>query len=223
MSVIPRLKWVLFVCLAGVLCTACQVSSMPLPVLPSPTEVHGPELSQAARLPSPTDTRVQPSATSLPSQTPTPLATKTPVPQATPTASATAIPACREQATFVRHLNISPRTLLPAGQIMGKVWRVQNSGDCTWTPEYSLVFDHGEPMSNGKPVPLPSSVPPGATVDLRFSLVVPQKPGEYSGYWLLQAPNGETFGTGPQGSEPLVVQIVVRDPNAPKPFNFCGG
>lgn len=105
---------------------------------------------------------------------------------------------------------------------MGKVWRVQNSGDCTWTTDYRLVFSQGEVMSTGETFPFPGSVPPGATVDLRFPLVAPLKPGEYSGYWMLQAPNGEPFGVGPQGNEPLVAQIVVRDPNAPKPYNFCG-
>ena len=110
----------------------------------------------------------------------------------------------------MRHLCISPGTALLPRQSFGKIWRVQNNGDCTWTPAYRLVFAQGEAISqNGflegpAGIPFPANVPPGATVDLRAGLVAPSRPGTYSGYWLLQAPDGMTFGVGLQGKEPLM-------------------
>ncbi len=226
------------VCLAGcVVCAACQAVAVPPPPAPTPAVVRLLDLSQVT-LPPPPPTPTMPANTptpapALPTATPVqalPGAGDTATPGATAVAASTTnapTPACRDQAEFVRHLSISPRTALSPQQTFGKVWQIRNTGSCTWTPAYSLVFLGGQALAKTQAaapdsLPFPASVPPGATLDLGVRLMAPEQPGEYTSYWIIQAPNGEKFGLGAEGVDPLVVQIVVRDPNA-RSANFnCG-
>jgi len=215
----------------GLLCAACQAVS-PLPSsagrpAAAPTAhaaVRILDLDRAVLSPTATEIRLP---TAAPTQPPTPTAAPTgavpPNVDAATTAPTASAPACRNQAEFVRHLSVALNTALNANTAFGKVWRIRNTGDCTWTQAYQLVFDHGETMSGPAALFLPGDTPPGQTIDLRVGLLAPAEPGAYGGYWLLQAPDGQRFGTGARGEQPLAVQILVRDPNALRPFNFsCG-
>lgn len=210
----------------GFFCAACQAGAPFPPGAPlataAPTRraaVRVLDLSQVTLLPAPS--AAPPAPVDLPTPTPIP----SPSPSAAPAAAAapTAAPTCHNQAELVRHLSVALNTALNANTAFGKVWRIRNTGDCTWTRAYQLVFDHGQAMSGPAALFLTADTPPGQTLDLRVGLQAPSQPGEQVGYWLLQSPQGQRFGLGPTGEQPLVVQILVRDPNAPRPFNFsCG-
>jgi len=62
---------------------------------------------------------------------------------------------------------------------------------------------------------LPEAVKPGETIDLRVDLTAPSAPGSYTGNWALKDNNGNLFGIGENGNEPLAVKIVVRMPAIP--------
>lgn len=137
----------------------------------------------------------------LPAAEPTPT-----VDARTPTAGTAG---CIDSAAFIRDVTIPDNTLLTGGQTFEKVWRLRNSGTCTWTTSYSLIFSSGDSMSGPAATPLPGSVGPGQEVDLRLSLRAPSRDGTYRGNWLLRNPSGITFGLGPSANQPFWVQIVV--------------
>lgn len=139
-----------------------------------------------------------------------PTATATPPPTPTPTITPTTNPSsCTDQIKFVDDVTIPDNTeLLPATDFI-KTWRLQNTGTCTWTDQYALIFVNGEQMNGTSPLPLTGSTPPGGTLDVSISLKSPGNVGTYQGNWQLRNPSGAMFGTGKTGSEPFYVLIKV--------------
>ncbi len=56
---------------------------------------------------------------------------------------------------------------------------------------------------------LQSEVLPGEVVELSVEMVAPFEPGFYQSNWMLQSPEGELFGLGPNGDAPFWVRIEV--------------
>jgi len=143
-------------------------------------------------------------------------ATNTPMPtltQSQPTVQNVTIsptPIC-DRADFVGDVTIDDGTIMDSGETFTKTWRLSNSGTCTWTTDYALVFDHGNAMNGPSFVNLPRSVAPGESIDLSVSLTAPSTSGEQIGYWKLRNASGVTFGIGDDGDEPFYVEIVVSD------------
>jgi hypothetical protein len=142
-------------------------------------------------------------ATATPLPSPTVAATATqPPPTATvpPTTAPTSPPAptaCpKDDSDFVADVNIPDGTHFAPGAAFNKTWRLRNHGPCTWTTDYQLRFETGEPMG-GATVNLPGVVAPGATVDITVAFVAPAGAGIHRSYWRLYGPDGIGFGTEP--------------------------
>jgi hypothetical protein len=72
-------------------------------------------------------------------------------------------------------------------------------------------------------VPLSSTVKPGETADLSLTFTAPERLGEYTSFWMLRTPNGTPFGIGPQGNQPIYVQIKVgTEGGTPQPTAPAG-
>jgi len=156
-------------------------------------------------------TAVPPTAT--PAPTPTPFPTFTPVPTAAQAGiQASPTPGCTNQAEFIKHLTINDNASLDREAAFAKLWQVKNVGTCTWTTAYLLVYVTGDQLSGPVSQPLPQEVPPGQSVDLRLNLIAPATPGPYTSAWMLQDPNGNRFGIGADGSQPLSLLIAVKTP-----------
>jgi hypothetical protein len=141
----------------------------------------------------------------------------TPPPTETTPPNNTSTPSCINKAEFVKHLNVSYNTQFKPNVPFAKVWLVKNTGTCTWSSEYKLIFFDGDQMGAATELVLGHEVPPGETVDLRVNLLAPPNPSAYENQWLLQDDTGQNFGVGTSGIEPLRVQIVVVSPlNLPK-------
>ena len=142
-------------------------------------------------------------ATSAPSDTP-------PAPTALP--SGTPVPAtCTDAASFVADVTVPDGTIMASATDFNKTWRVKNTGTCTWTSAYSLVFTDGTLFTLSDSMALPSTVAPGQTTDLSMSMTSPIYPATYESDWKLRNPDGVFFGVGNSNS-PLWVKIVVQDP-----------
>jgi hypothetical protein len=140
-------------------------------------------------------------------------ATNPPPPSPTTPPSPTPIPCNR--AEYVADINYPDNTNVPAGTSFTKTWRLKNTGSCTWTSGYQLIFDKGDRMGAPDAVPLTGgSIAPGSTVDASVNLVAPVAPGTYRGDFLLRAPDGTRFGIGAKGTGNFWVQIVVPAPTA---------
>ena len=162
-------------------------------------------------------------AAGQPSDTPL-AATNTPTPSETPDASATPTESgCTDRATFVTDVTIPDDTNVAAGDSFTKTWRLRNTGTCTWTSAYDLVFSSGNAMSGPASEPLVGSVPPNGTVDLSVELKAPNNNGTYRGDWMLRNADNLTFGIGAQANGTFWVQIVVGPTPTPQPSVYNTG
>ncbi len=144
-------------------------------------------------------------ATVPPPPTALPSATFTLAPPPTSTFTATPVPCNR--AAFVKDVSVPDGEQYTSGATFTKTWRLQNTGSCTWTSGYSLVFDHGDQMDAPASTQLTSgTVGPGQTVDVSIPLRAPGPPGTYKGYWKIRSGDGIVFGVG-AGSVAFWVEI----------------
>jgi hypothetical protein len=152
----------------------------------------------------------QSTATPPPStQPPTPTSTVTLKPSPTPPLP-TAIPQLPcDQAEFVQDVTIQPDTILLSGAMFTKTWRVRNSGSCTWTVAYALVFTSGYNLSGVQAIALPATIQPGQMIDLSALMLAPTSPGTYQGFWALQNSSDAIFGSGTDSNNFLETRIRV--------------
>jgi len=113
-------------------------------------------------------------------------------------------------AQFVADVTIPDGTTLAPGTTFVKTWRLKNIGSCTWTTSYSAVFTGGDQLGAPAVVPLPTSVAPGATVDISVNMTSPTGNGHYRGNWKLRNASGGLFGVGTSGAYVFWVDINVN-------------
>ncbi len=138
----------------------------------------------------------------------TPVPTSTPIP---PTPTVTPIPCDRAQ--FVKDITVPDDTEITAGTTFVKTWRLKNTGSCTWTSGYAIVFYNGDAMSGPASVPVTNgTVPPNSTVDVSVTLIAPTTAGTYKGNWRMRNAGGATFGIGSNADQSFWVQIKSVSP-----------
>lgn len=113
------------------------------------------------------------------------------------------------QGQFIDDLSIPDGSRMRPGENFTKTWRIKNSGACTWTPDYAVVFDSGTAMGAPASVRFAQAVGPGATVDISIPMTAPPTPGRVRGNWKLQSAGGERFGLGNDGKDAFYVEIEV--------------
>lgn len=168
----------------------------------------------------PTATEIPPTAAYTATSTATPqppTATAVP-PTATFTATNTPIPC--NLAKFEGDITVSDGTTFLPGTGFTKTWRLRNTGSCTWTTAYDLVFVSGDQMGAPSVVDLPGNVLPGQVIDLSVSMTAPNSPGSYRGNWKLRDSSGNLFGVGKAGVS-FYVDIKVSSPSASIPYDMA--
>ncbi|PWH11990.1 MAG: hypothetical protein DDG60_15435 [Anaerolineae bacterium] len=134
--------------------------------------------------------------THTPEPSPLPTATVPPPPPETPTPEITLspTPALCDDAIYVADVSVPDGTQMNPGQEFVKTWRVKNTGTCTWTRGYQIMWSYGDNRMSGQATALPRDVLPGEEVEISLVLKAPLQSGTYSGYWVLRNNNGYTFG-----------------------------
>jgi hypothetical protein len=192
--------------------TAMLACSMPGVSAPTPTDAVSAAGTSAAQTAIFQITQSAVVPTQPPLATATFQASSTPLPPSL-TPSITPVPCNR--AEFVSDVNYPDKTNVLPGTSFTKTWRLQNTGSCTWTSGYSVVYVQGDRMSAPDFNPVTSgSVVSGAQVDASMPLVAPGVPGTYRGDFMLRAPDGTRFGIGPVGNGVFWVEIVVPTPTS---------
>jgi hypothetical protein len=193
--------------------SACNLSS----VAPSPTKDPNLAYTQAAQtvqaLLSTPSAPAMPAITAtptLPPGTPTEAASPTATPEPSPTATLTP-ENCTNSMTFVDDITVPDNTVFLPGQTFIKTWAIRNTGTCTWTSAYALVFVDGDQLGATSPIALPTSVPPQTEAEFSVTMTAPGVPGTYRSNWQLRTPNGILFGSGRDGNQPFWAQIVVQE------------
>ncbi|HET9906709.1 MAG TPA: NBR1-Ig-like domain-containing protein [Anaerolineales bacterium] len=113
---------------------------------------------------------------------------------------------------FVADLTIPDNSVFSPGSAFTKIWRLRNSGTCTWTTSYRVVLVSGDAMGGQNGMPLPQDVAPGQTIDLAMNFTAPLVQGSYRGNWQIRNERGEIFGTTSTANRPFWVTITVRAP-----------
>ncbi|WKZ37659.1 MAG: NBR1-Ig-like domain-containing protein [Anaerolineales bacterium] len=99
---------------------------------------------------------------------------------------------CTSSAAFVADVTLPDYTNIKSGESFNKIWRVKNSGTCTWTDEYSLVFVKGEQMNAPKSTPL-TPARPGDMLDIEVELKAPSEDAQYRADFELHDPSGKAM------------------------------
>lgn len=154
-------------------------------------------------------------ATLTPTPSPTATATLPATETSQVTPSATGVPCLALR--FVADVTYPPGTEVQPSTMFYKSWQVQNVGTCTWTGNFALVYEGGFQLGGQSPLLLGSgvAVKPNQYVTLTIQLWTPPQSGTYTSSWLLQDPDGTTFGGGVNRNEPLLVRVVVPGESPP--------
>ncbi len=173
------------------------------------TPVVFPTSSIPTLQPSPTQMVVQPSQTSIPTNTTVP---PTPIPP-----SATAVPTPCDRASFVKE-NYEDGSELAPGTNFVKKWTLKNTGTCNWNSSYSLVFVSGDSMGAPASQQLTTGVvAPGETIEISVALVSPATSKTYQGFFQLRNGSGSLFGIGFDAKSNFWVKIKVTLPSTATP------
>ena len=163
----------------------------PSPTLPPPTATSFPTIVLPGSPVAPGTTLLSPLGTPLgtlgaPLVSPTPLG-----------ALATSAGTSCNNSAFITDVNFPDGTAIKVSKYFEKVWRIQNTGTCTWDDGYALVHVAGSNLSGGNWVIKYKSqfVEPGATVDIAILMVSPSTAGEAGGCWRMRGDDGYYFGT----------------------------
>ncbi len=151
----------------------------------------------------PTTTIVPTSAEAFETETPIPSETPTLLP--TPTIDPATIPTEQlcDNAAWVADISVLDGTEMSPGQQFKKIWRIKNTGTCTWDEGYHLVFSYGEKMG-GQALALPLTTSPEEAIDVTVVFTAPFTVGESASTWRMANTAGVYFG------EEIFVLIVVR-------------
>jgi|RhiMetdeSRZDD1v2_1073273.scaffolds.fasta_scaffold17663_4 Ig-like domain from next to BRCA1 gene len=143
---------------------------------------------------------------STPSNT-TPIAGFTPIGSPVAPAATRSLGDACNNSVYIADTTIPDGTVLKPGEDFKKIWRVQNTGTCTWDEGYKLVFVAGDKALDPVSFEFKKStdfVAGGATADIGVNLTAPLKEGSYTATWQMQSDSGVYFGT------PLTVVIEVK-------------
>ena len=74
-----------------------------------------------------------------------------------------------------------------------KMWRIKNTGTCTWDSSYVVAYVSGTTMTQSPwymLVPAGSTVAPGNTVNVSVGMMAPPQSGNYTANWRIQTSAG---------------------------------
>jgi hypothetical protein len=95
---------------------------------------------------------------------------------------------------YISDVTIPDGTLLAPNQEFTKTWKVKNTGTCTWSTSFKIVYSNGEKMG-GTSTAMPNSVKPNEQVDISVKLKAPATSGSFTGVWVLADDKDKNFGT----------------------------
>lgn len=141
-------------------------------------------------------------------QAPATQAPLTPAP-VTNTPPATAVvnpPDCTNSAAFVTDITVPDNAKFNQGEKFNKIWRIKNTGTCTWTEQYTLAFYHGDQMDAPTTTPL-SVTKPDDTLDIAVNMTAPAKERIYRADFKMYAPSGAVIPVDKESLLWVIIQV----------------
>ena len=124
---------------------------------------------------------------------------------------------CINSAEFIEDVTVPDEMVFDPGESFTKVWRLKNTGTCTWNRSYRVVSSGLFHMGGSQYAYLTGNVEPGETVDISMDLTAPVVYGDFKSEYLLVDGNGNRFGiTGTRTKKemPFWLKIKVSDSSA---------
>lgn len=124
---------------------------------------------------------------------------------------------CVNRAEFVEDVTYPDGTVIGPGEPFTKIWRLRNTGSCTWDAAYKVVSSGEFHMGGAQSAYIGKSVKPGETADIQMEMVAPVIYGSFLSRYLLEDEYGNRFGiTGSRtGKEmPFWLRLRVEDTSA---------
>jgi len=102
-------------------------------------------------------------------------------------------PDCTDSAAFVVDVTVPDNESMDQGKTFNKIWRIKNTGTCTWTSAYTLVFKKGEQMDAADSMPLRGETSPAASLDVAVDLIAPTISAIYRADFEIHDPSGKAI------------------------------
>ena len=123
---------------------------------------------------------------------------------------------CSNSAEFVEDVTVPDGTVMSPGEHFRKVWRLKNTGTCTWDRSYRVVSSGNFHMGGSQSAYLDKRTGPGETADIAMNLIAPVIYGSFESEFLLEDGQGNRFGiTGTKTKKemPFWLRLTVNDPS----------
>ena len=128
-------------------------------------------------------------------------------PQVTPSLTVTSQPVECVYRANLEYTNTNDLDKYPLKKEFSKVWRLKNTGTCDWSINYEFFYVRGDLIGAKITSPLTKvTVPPNGYADVKINFKTPNKPGFYTGYWMIRG-DGHVFGVGSKGNQLLWITI----------------
>jgi hypothetical protein len=115
--------------------------------------------------------------------------------------------ACENNLTFEDDVTVPDGSKFAPGDVIEKVWLVNNSGTCNWNADYRVRFIDGDPMgANLEQALFPARS--GTEAEIRITFIAPNQAGLALSSWQAYSPEGQPFGM-------LFYISIIVDPNLP--------
>lgn len=121
---------------------------------------------------------------------------------------------CVNSAEFIEDVTIPDGTVIGPGEPFRKIWRLRNTGTCTWNRSYRVVSSGQFHMGGPQFSYLAGTVQPGETADIVMDLVSPVIYGSFESEYLLEDAEGNSFGitgTRTKAEMPFWLKLTVAD------------
>jgi cell wall-associated NlpC family hydrolase len=140
-----------------------------------------------------------------------PVVNEAPIATAAPTATTTTS-GCKDSARLVSE-DPQDGGRVNGGSSFEKVWKLENTGACTWDSSYRLLFVEGAQLTGLKEVqPLvKNSIPSGSFLSIFITMRAPTTAGEFTTKWKWVNGKGETVPVeiGGTPSQFVIIRITV--------------
>ncbi len=123
---------------------------------------------------------------------------------------------CVNGAEFIEDVTVPDGTVLSPGEHFRKVWKLKNTGTCTWNRSYKVISSGMFHMGGSQYAYLTNTAKPGETVDISMNLIAPVIYGNFESEYMLEDGNGNRFGitgTVTKKEMPFWLKVTVTNPS----------
>lgn len=118
---------------------------------------------------------------------------------------------CTKSAEFIEDVTVPDGTVFSPGESFRKVWRLKNTGTCTWDRSFKVVSSGSFHMGGPQYAYLTENVKPGETTDITMDLFAPVIYGDFKSEYMLEDNSGNRFGIiGTRTKEKMPFWLKIR-------------